>query len=99
MNSKKVNRISTIFNVVLLVTLLLIIFFGETIGYAAIPTKNGIGSFFKNGIVDLVINCEGIIVITSILSLQITSNNAAKFEVVTAVSIEKPYDFKRKSLP
>lgn len=78
MNSKKVNYVNNIMNIVLVITLLLLLIFGKTIGDTVLRGKYGIAIFFKNGIVDLMVKNEYFIPITTFLSLLI-------FNIISAI--------------
>ena len=56
MNSKKTNRINAIFSIVLLAVFVIYEIFKETIQNAVISTRDGGVVFFKNGIVDILVN-------------------------------------------
>lgn len=73
MNSKKTNRISAILNIVLLLTLALMLIFGKNIGYTVISGKDGGATFFRNGIVDLLVNSENTVPIIVFISISLFS--------------------------
>ena len=77
MNSKKTNRISAILNIVLLLTLVLMLIFGKNIGYTVISGKDGGATFFRNGIVDLLVNSENTVPIIVFISISLFSITSA----------------------